>query len=216
MNAVAPRLATLPAGLPRETIGALADVSLRNEMVSLGPILPDDVGPVFLWLNDAQAARLDLAFRPLDWASYMAWLADLAKNPSRVFFVVRDALEPRLLGFLTLSSIHPVHRSAELGIRIGGEAQRGRGLGKAALRLGLSYAFDHLNLNRVQLTVFADNTRAIRAYEAVGFEHEGRMRHAAFIDGQWTDVLVMAALRPGSKPTLVASGGQILEPAGRA
>jgi RimJ/RimL family protein N-acetyltransferase len=207
MNAVGSRLASLPVGLPKEEVKGLADVSLRNDLVSLGPLLPEDVGTIFLWLNDAQAARLDLAFRPLDWAGYMAWLADLAKNSTRVFFAIRNVQESRLIGFLSLSSIHSVHRSAELGVRIGGEAERGRGYGRAALQLGLGYAFDHLNLNRVQLTVFADNTRAIGAYETVGFEHEGRMRRAAFIDGKWTDVLMMAALRPPARPVLAAVGG---------
>jgi ribosomal-protein-alanine N-acetyltransferase len=182
----------------------LAQLSLRNQTVTLGPLLPDDIPRVFHWMNDVEAASTDLAFRPLDWSGYLAWLADLSKNPTRVFFSIRSVVEPRTVGFLTLSNIHAVHRSAELGLRIGNEAERGRGFGRSAVQLALVYAFDHLNLMRVHLTVFAQNTRAIRSYESVGFELEGRLRRAAFIQGKWTDVLLMSVLRPASRPSLVA------------
>jgi uncharacterized membrane protein len=39
-----------------------------------------------------------------------------------------------------------------------------------------AWSFDTLNLNRVYLRVFADNPRAIRCYEKVGYQHEGRLR----------------------------------------
>jgi len=38
--------------------------------------------------------------------------------------------------------------------------------------------------------------RPPKAYERVGFEQEGLMRRAAFVDGSWADVIVMAVLRP--------------------
>jgi RimJ/RimL family protein N-acetyltransferase len=89
-----------------------------------------------------------------------------------------------------------VHRSAELGIRVGRESDRGRGIGKAAVALALDYAWNHLNLLRVQLRVIADNPRAIGAYKATGFVVEGRHRAASFIGGRWQDVLTMAAFNP--------------------
>ena len=65
-----------------------------------------------------------------------------------------------------------------------------------ALKLALRYAWDTLNLKRVWLTVFASNERAIASYARAGFEPEGVMRQAAFIGGEWKDVVMMAALNP--------------------
>jgi diamine N-acetyltransferase len=48
----------------------------------------------------------------------------------------------------------------------------------------------------VWLGVFPDNTRARRAYEAVGFRAEGIARGSAFFYGVHRDELVMAVLRP--------------------
>ena len=45
------------------------------------------------------------------------------------------------------------------------------------------------------LRVFADNARAIRAYEKVGFQHEGRLRQDNFYNGAYRDTLLMGLLR---------------------
>ena len=57
-------------------------------------------------------------------------------------------------------------------------------------------ADDWLGVLRIELTVFADNTRAIRLYERFGFEHEGRLRGYALRDGRYVDALTMARLHP--------------------
>jgi RimJ/RimL family protein N-acetyltransferase len=63
------------------------------------------------------------------------------------------------------------------------------------VRLLVKHGFETLNLNRIYLQVFANNPRAIRAYEKAGFIHEGRKRQAEFRDGQYIDVLLMSILR---------------------
>ncbi len=174
----------------------LSAVSLHNDSITIGPLLPNDTGALFLWLNDVKSANLDLAYRPVDWMSYNTWLTDLGKNSSQVLFAIRRVSQSKIIGFVVFKNIQPVHRSAELGVRIGSDADRGKGYGREAVKLALKYAWDHLNLNRVQLSVFANNNRAIRAYKAAGFETEGVLRQAAFINGEWTDSVLMAALRP--------------------
>ena len=183
-------------------LSPLSAVSLHNTQITIGPFMPEDAASLFLWLNDIEAANLDLAFRPMDWAAFQTWLADIGRNASRVMFAIRRVSHPPILGYLALTNIHAVHRSAELGIRIGADADRGKGYGQAAVALALKYAWNNLNLHRVQLTVFAHNTRAIGSYRAAGFEEEGRLTHAAFIDGHWVDVVIMAALRPGAVETM--------------
>jgi hypothetical protein len=49
-------------------------------------------------------------------------------------------------------------------------------------------------LDRVNVRVIADNTRAIRAYEKCGFVVEGREREAAMVDGERHDDVLMGLL----------------------
>jgi len=68
---------------------------------------------------------------------------------------------------------------------------RGRGYGTALIEAALHEAH-RLGLVRIELTVHADNRRAIALYERVGFKKEGTMRDAAFVDGQFRDMILMA------------------------
>jgi RimJ/RimL family protein N-acetyltransferase len=57
------------------------------------------------------------------------------------------------------------------------------------------FAFEEMNLNRVELHVYDFNLRGQAAYRKCGFVEEGRMRQAHFSEGKWDDVVVMAVLR---------------------
>jgi len=169
---------------------------LMASRITIGPLVPEDFGPVFCWINDVAAARLDFAYRPVDMMAHQQWWDGLGKDATKVVFAIRKTADIALIGYVQITGINSVHRSAELGIRIGEEKNRGHGHGKEALRLAVDFCWNHLNLNRVQLIVFKHNLRAIGAYKAAGFRKEGVLRKAAFIGGEWVDLAVMAALRP--------------------
>jgi len=173
---------------------------LLGSRISLGPIVPADFPSLFCWANDVDAVRLDTAYRPIDYVQHTQWCEQLGKDPTLVVFAIRKLNDPAIIGYVKLSNIHAVHRCAELGIRVGVEANRGKGYGKEAIALAVSFCWNHLNLNRVQLIVFGHNARAARVYAACGFEQEGLLRRAAFVSGEWIDLAVMAALRPAQEP----------------
>jgi RimJ/RimL family protein N-acetyltransferase len=171
---------------------------LKRGSVGIGPVLPQDVSLIFTWMNDVEANGLDLPHRPTDGRNFATWLSAVAADTSRIFFTIRIAGNANAVGFVILQNLHLANRSADLGIRIGDEHNRGQGIGKAATKLALDYAWDHLNLVRVQLRVMADNERAVRTYTACGFQLEGRHTKAVFTGGRWHDMLTMAALNPAA------------------
>jgi RimJ/RimL family protein N-acetyltransferase len=65
----------------------------------------------------------------------------------------------------------------------------------------VEYAFFRLNLNRIDLGVYADHSAAIHVYEQIGFRIEGRFRADMFHEGEYKDRLWMGLLR--SEYTLV-------------
>ena len=56
-------------------------------------------------------------------------------------------------------------------------------------------AFNNMNLQRVELTVLDNNTRAKHLYEKCGFTYEGRKRKAKYKDGKFVDMLMYSILR---------------------
>jgi putative acetyltransferase len=71
-------------------------------------------------------------------------------------------------------------------------------VGDARMSGLLEYADRWAGLLRIELTVWADNARAIRLYEKYGFALEGRLRAYGFRDGRYVDALGMARLNPNA------------------
>jgi RimJ/RimL family protein N-acetyltransferase len=160
--------------------------------VELTPLRPEDSALLFEWINDRALVTLSAPFRPVSEADHDAWFAQVRRRDDLRIFGIRE--NGRLVGTCQLHSIHPVHRSAELQIRIGASDARGRGLGEAATTRLLEIGFRELDLHRVYLHVLATNEPARRLYERVGFRVEGVQREAAWIEGAWIDVVLMAIL----------------------
>jgi RimJ/RimL family protein N-acetyltransferase len=100
----------------------------------------------------------------------------------------------RAIGNTFLHELDEVNRRTRFSIGIFAPACWGQGLGTEATRLVLGYAFDILQLHRVELRVLAYNQRAIRAYEKAGFVYEGIEREGAWIAGRWESDLCMSIL----------------------
>ena len=76
------------------------------------------------------------------------------------------------------------------------DAYAGRGAGTALMGALVGQADNWLNLKRLELNVWSDNSRAIALYERFGFEREGLFRNYAWRDGAYADSVAMARLRP--------------------
>ena len=74
-------------------------------------------------------------------------------------------------------------------------AWQGKGVGSKLLATALDIADNWMNLQRVELSVYADNEAAIGLYRKFGFETEGLFRDYAVRDGRLVDTLSMARLR---------------------
>ncbi|GAB4083448.1 hypothetical protein GCM10028784_00780 [Myceligenerans cantabricum] len=86
------------------------------------------------------------------------------------------------------------YRTAEFFIYIGEPAERGRGTGTAATIMVLDWAFHLAALRCVHLSVIAQNTGAIRAYEKAGFRIVGTRRRTGSWLGQPADEVIMDAI----------------------
>ena len=169
---------------------------LRGGSVLLRAVERGDVEQLHEWASDPAtwAFTSAAAWVPRTTASALAaydegtrWKAGDKDVPFAV------EAEGALAGSVSLWGIDTVSRNGHLGITLGPHA-RGRGWGTDACRVLLEYAFVVRGLHRVALEVLATNEVAVRAYEAVGFVHEGRRRESAWADGGFVDELVMGVL----------------------
>ena len=170
---------------------------LAGQRVRLTAMTAADAATLARWQGDAAFLRLldAVPAAPRTEAQLAEWIAGAASASSGFLFGIRPLASDDLLGYIELDGILWNQGSSWLSIAIGEEAQRGQGIGSEALTLALRFAFDELNLRRLQLTVFSYNTRAIATYQRLGFTHEGAFREALLRDGQTHDMLLFGLLR---------------------
>ena len=166
--------------------------------VKLRELERSDLPVVNGWRNDPEivdllGANFLFIAQEIDNRWYDAYLAARDRN---VRLAIVEPEQGRIIGCVYLTDIHRINRCAEFAILIGDKTYWSKGCGFEATRLILAHAFDDLNLNRIYLTVLAENTRAIRLYEKVGFRREGLQREAVFKQGRYRDVVLMAITAP--------------------
>lgn len=148
-----------------------------------------------MWFLDGGRPRVSSLERLL--ADFDSQL--LASSPGSISFAIEA--DGHYIGHCGLHSLNEEARHCELSIEIGDRAYWGRGYGRDTIHLLLTYAFDHMNLERVWLTTHSENERAIRCYRACGFVEEGRLRQHLYIGGHYVDRVIMGILRSEMKPT---------------
>lgn len=177
-------------------------VFMRGAKVYLRPLERSDLNDTYLgWLNDGEVTRyLETGTFPTAMQDLEKFYQGVTGSRSDVIFAIVDGKSHRHIGNVKLGPINWVHRRATFGIMIGEKEFWGKGVGEEVTRLMVEYGFVRLNLNRIALGVFAEHEAAIRCYEAVGFQTEGRCREDMFSQGSYKDRLWMGLLRSEYKP----------------
>lgn len=103
------------------------------------------------------------------------------------FFIMSDALEPEVLGGITLSNVRRrVSLHANIGYWMSAE-QAGKGVMSRAVGRLLPFVFDDLKLHRLHAACLPHNIASRRVLEKNGFEEEGFAKGYLKIDGAWRD-----------------------------
>ena len=108
---------------------------------------------------------------------------------------VTDATKRPFLGHVMLHTLAWRHKRAEIGYWLVPSA-RGHGVGRRAVSLLVDWAFETLELDRIEITTTPDNGAARALAAALGFTRGGRAGRAATwsADGASTCV-ILARLR---------------------
>lgn len=130
---------------------------------------------------------------PIDASQMNAMLEEMrAEPPTRMCWMARHDRE--LVGHAQLGLDWRNGNATLARVAIAPKA-RGRGLAAAMLSLVIADAFARCEIERVELHVFTFNIPAIRAYQRLGFKHEGVRRSSALVGSERWDTAIMAMLR---------------------
>lgn len=104
--------------------------------------------------------------------------------------------EKEILGFLSLTNINRIRRSAYLKMVALKKSARCNGFALDACRVLAKYAFGTLNLNKLYAHTWSDNPKIKYLYQrGVGCTLEGTSRQHSYKNGKWVDMEVWGLLR---------------------
>jgi ribosomal-protein-alanine N-acetyltransferase len=119
------------------------------------------------------------------------------------WFVTRQAIqwgmtlreENRVIGICGVHDWSRRHRRAYVGYDLAREYW-GRGLASEAMRAVVWFAFEQLDLNRLEAITIAENARSIRLLVGLGFQQEGlRREYSLEADGAFHSSAIFGLLR---------------------
>jgi RimJ/RimL family protein N-acetyltransferase len=167
---------------------------LRGEKVILRAVERDDLKRLHELERNVDLVLLgDGQWQPEPLAAFEKQFDKDLEREEKAFFVIE--VDGKVIGACGLHHRQRRDGCSQFGIGIYDPDYVGEGYGRDAINTLLRWAFRIQNYRRIWLETLAANERAIRAYRAVGFIEEGRLREHAFFDGRYVDVVQMGMLR---------------------
>jgi len=140
----------------------------------------------------AQSGTLQLPY-----PSHEMWKKRLeaAKDTDKILVAEIDG---KIVGNLGLHQAAPSLRRRHaygVGMAVHDAYQR-KGVGSALMTAAIDLADNWMQIKRLELEVYTDNTPALALYKKFGFEIEGTLRMHAYRNGRYVDSHVMSRIKP--------------------
>lgn len=172
---------------------------LENDRVLLRALEEDDFQNLLPFsLNEPEIWQYSLirADGEDNLQNYIA-LACKARNEEKEYpFIVFDKLKNQYAGVTRLYDIQPKNKTLQIGYTWYGKDFQGTGLNKHCKYLLLEFAFEKLDIKRIEFRADAQNQRSIQAMKSLGCTEEGILRsHTVKPNGERRDTIVLSILQ---------------------
>jgi RimJ/RimL family protein N-acetyltransferase len=165
--------------------------------VQLEPFTASDIDRLIGWIPDA-SFMLQWAGPAFSWPLTRDQLERevIALKPDGAHRMYRAVAQTNgVVGHIEIKAIDRVHSNAMIGRVLIAPLQHGQRLSEPMVEAALEVCFDELQLHRVALKVFMQNTAAVACYKRLGFVIEGTERQTRRApNGEWWSNYTMAIL----------------------
>ena len=121
---------------------------------------------------------------------YRPWIeGGAAEQEYRLLIVYKGAVA----GAIGIRGLGSPNNVGEIGYWLA-EDMQGRGIVTRTCRALLDYAFDELEINRMQIRVATGNTKSLAVPERLGLQFEGVLRQAELVNGEYYDIALYSML----------------------
>ena len=145
---------------------------------------PNDFGTVCTWFNNPGNAMWLKSVYRLGKYNPITHNLSLKQKSNQLFIGLSDKSP---VGFVGLSQIDLIDRTAMVWYSVSGEENRNKGIGTQLVKLILKKAFDSLNLHTVYAHVSEPNVSSCKVLEKNNFKRIGVQRQCHLINGKFYD-----------------------------
>ncbi len=174
------------------------DFMYYGEKVVLRAYREDDIDIALKLVNDKELKKFLVNFIPFPMSKWEEeeWIKSQKSNKEGTYnFAIEDIETNKYIGGCGINSVDWLTRVAVVGIMIGDKDYWGKGYGTDAMKVLIDFIFNDMNINKIRLSVFSFNERAIKSYEKCGFEVEGVLKNEIFKDGKYYDEIIMSKFK---------------------
>jgi ribosomal-protein-alanine N-acetyltransferase len=171
--------------------------TITTERLRLRWLTIADVPALFEIFGDPTVCRYwsRPAFTSLaDAVAYQREIVELFESRSLFQWGIAELATDHVIGTCTLAGLSSAHRRAEVGFALARHAW-GQGYMTEAINALLTFAFETLDLHRIEADVDPRNHRSIAVLEHAGFRREGFLRERYHLAGEVQDAVFYGLLR---------------------
>lgn len=159
----------------------------------IAPVGGSDSAALYRLLSDAEVLRYTDIRPHLTHAQTIELIEQWTTDKSTKYWSITPSSGGELTGILGLYHIEPYHRFASLQAILS-KACWQKGIMSEAIRPVLGYAFQCLELHRVEAQVYAHHTASCNMLSGLGFRCEATLRENFLIEGIFRDSLLFSIL----------------------
>lgn len=171
--------------------------TLETARLQLRPFGETDSAAIYALQSNARVLRYWDSPPWTDRARAQAFLAacrQMEQDGSGARFAIETLRTRAFIGWCSTFRWNPVYRSLGIGYCLD-EPAWGKGYATEAVGAMLHWAYDALDLNRVEAELDTRNAASARVLEKLGFEREGLRREDCVVDGEVSDSWIYGLLR---------------------
>jgi ribosomal-protein-alanine N-acetyltransferase len=186
---------------------SLTTPTLQTSRLRLRPLADTDADALFALHSNAHVLRYWDSppwTDPARAGRFVARSRELAEEGEGVRLAIDRVSDGAFVGWCSVSRWIPDYRSAAIGYCLT-DAAWGHGYATEAAGAVVQWAFDTLDLNRVQAETDTRNAASARVLEKLGFVREGTLREDCVVDGDVSDSWVYGLLRREWEPAAAST-----------
>ncbi len=182
------------------------DYILENERVLLRPLTIEDIEHLtYFSMNEPELWKYSMqqANGLENLKKYIETALENKQNKTEYPFIIFDKQTQQYAGSTRFYDIQLKHQMLQLGYTWIGKNFQGTGLNKHCKFLLLQFAFEQMNMHRVEFRADNENEKSKAAMKSIGCTEEGVLRsHALLNNGKRRSSIILSILSDEWKSTV--------------